>query len=136
MPNGYKTHDEIFKEWADERAQQINDEKAQQAANRAQLDAHIRTTEAVREMIEAERTTTQLKEKASRRGPNLDTREKIRNLAKDRQERISENKTILGWVKSCENAGVNSETAKLNAPTLRSNWGDKKYQWREDQEDW
>jgi hypothetical protein len=74
--------------------------------------------------------------KILRRGPNLDTREKIRNLAKNREDQISANQLIVGWVKSCEKVGINHATAKFNAPILRSKWTDRTYHWNEDQENW
>jgi|GEM_PF-4106821 len=68
--------------------------------------------------------------------PNTGTREKIRELAKIREDAISKNKPINGWVASCQIAEINSETARINAPNLRANWYIKTYHWREDLENW
>jgi len=72
----------------------------------------------------------------AKRGPNLETLEKIKQLAKNREEQISKNKLISGWVISCQNVGINSETARINAPILRSKWSDKSYHWNEQDENW
>jgi hypothetical protein len=71
-----------------------------------------------------------------KRGPNLETRRKIRELAQKREDEINRHKPINGWVNSCQVVQIDPQTARNNAPNLRANWNDTTYHWTEEMEGW
>ena len=71
-----------------------------------------------------------------RRGPNSETLEKIRKLANLRQSEIEKKRLVPLWLVACQRIGIDTSTARKNAPILRKNWSDKNFFWTEEQEDW
>ncbi len=67
--------------------------------------------------------------KRGQRGPNVTTVDKIRRLAKYRNESIRDRGTIPIWSSSCNHLQIDRKTVRKYAPELHKKWDDKDYKW-------
>jgi hypothetical protein len=64
-----------------------------------------------------------------RRGPNLPTIQKLRELGDYRERYRKQKGKLPTWISACRQIGINYRTVKRHVPELLERWNDKDFQW-------
>ncbi len=64
---------------------------------------------------------------SKRRGPNLPTFRKIRELADYREQYRKEKSRLPTWTSACQKLRMNYRTVKRHAPELLEKWNDEDF---------